>query len=470
MADVFLKSDVRSIFKDKKVLFMGDSVLRNLYQDFVYLVEKGTLTPNKLLKKKGKQIEDGEFPGDNLVQGGEMVPGRDYQEVREFQSTGRENIQATFNFLCRCYDLGRPHPKGEHVVEDFIDRYKEKKGDPDLIIILSALWDINRWGPSGIEFYKKNCKALLEKVQGTFSDQTQLIWLCAPPVSVEVWGGLMVEGMEFQRRSMRFNVMEGNLMVALTTAAFGFDVLDLHYWMTHQIHKRMPDGIHWTQDAVRLQLNIILTHFCLSRDIKLPGRWGGERNRPLESARRIADAAMSDLKEHKEGPATKRRRVEETNSGDEEQVEANQVTSRKTEDPLLSCVGRVPIPQGCNDAPCTSNTFQPPQLLEGDSSESRDEIEKKEDEKSYFDAEVVTEQHLGAKNGEVTIVKAKIISGLAIAGKTVQVTHHPSVGSEAWVVKEEKKFVASDGTVYLTVIAKAGGRISVGTLLAQISC
>ena len=29
--------------------------------------------------------------------------------------------------------------------------------------------------------------------------------------------------------------MEGNLMVALTTAAYGFDVLDLHYWMTHQV-------------------------------------------------------------------------------------------------------------------------------------------------------------------------------------------------------------------------------------------
>ena len=33
----------------------------------------------------------------------------------------------------------------------------------------------------------------------------------------------------------RFNVMEGNLMVALTTAAYGFDVLDMHYWMTHQV-------------------------------------------------------------------------------------------------------------------------------------------------------------------------------------------------------------------------------------------
>jgi len=471
MADVFLKSDVRSIFKDRKVLFMGDSVLRNLYQDFVYLIEKGTLTPNKLLKKKGIQIEDGDFPGDTLVEGGEMVPGRDYQEVREFQSTGRENIQATFNFLCRCYDLGRPHPKGEHVVEDFIDHYKEKKGDPDLIIILSALWDINRWGPSGIEFYKKNCKALLEKVQGTFPpDKTQLIWLCAPPVSVEVWGGLMVEGMEFQRRSMRFNVMEGNLMVALTTAAHGFDVLDLHYWMTHQIHKRMPDGIHWTQDAVRLQLNIILTHFCLSRDIKLPGRWGGERNRPLESARKIADAAISDLREHREGPATKRRRVEETYSADKEEVGGGRI-----EDPLSSCVRQVASAHR-EHALASSTTFtqQPEEEKACQSSESRNEIndEEKEEEKTYLDAEAVTEQELRVQNGmdSTVSVRVKIIGGVAISGKTVQVTHHPSVGSEAWVVQEEKKLVASDGTVYLRLVAKAEGRISVGTLLAQISC
>ena len=48
----------------------------------------------------------------------------------------------------------------------------------------------------------------LPQVQGTFpTDKTQLIWLCAPPVSVEVWGGLMVEGMEFQRRSMRYDMI-----------------------------------------------------------------------------------------------------------------------------------------------------------------------------------------------------------------------------------------------------------------------
>merc|ERR1711894_150571 len=114
-----------------------------------------------------------------------------------------------------------------------------------------------------------------------------------------------MEGMEFLKHSMRFNVMEGNLMVAHAVAQQGYDVVDLHYWMTHQIHKRMPDGIHWTQDAVRLQTNILLTHYCLSRDLPLPGRWGAAfvrlfalnpdclrldevRNRPLEAARRIA--------------------------------------------------------------------------------------------------------------------------------------------------------------------------------------
>ena len=82
MADVFLKGDVRMIFKGKKVLFLGDSVLRNLYQDFVYILEKGSLTPNALLKKKGTQIESGMFPGDSLVPGtGNLESGRHYKEV-----------------------------------------------------------------------------------------------------------------------------------------------------------------------------------------------------------------------------------------------------------------------------------------------------------------------------------------------------------------------------------------------------
>ena len=47
----------------------------------------------------------------------------------------------------------------------------------------------------------------------------------------------------------------------------------------------------------RVQLNIILTHFCLARKLPLPGRWGGARNRPLESAEKIAKAGDEGLVE-----------------------------------------------------------------------------------------------------------------------------------------------------------------------------
>ena len=111
---------------------------------------------------------------------------------------------------------------------------------------------------------------------------TQLVWLTCPPIAVEVTGGVVVEGMEGMVRGMRFNVMEANLMVATETAAAGYDVLDLHYHLMHQVcgmweyavltkievlnpyilqvHKRMPDGLHWTQAAVRLQVIVCAVH------------------------------------------------------------------------------------------------------------------------------------------------------------------------------------------------------------------
>merc|ERR1719381_83683 len=82
-------------------------------------------------------------------------------------------------------------------------------------------------------------------------------------------------------------------MVSTIAASYGFDVVDLHFYLLHQVHKRMPDGIHWTQDAVRLQLNIILTHYCLSRKIPLPGR---DKSNFWKAAQKIADVAI------KEGP------------------------------------------------------------------------------------------------------------------------------------------------------------------------
>ena len=60
-----------------------------------------------------------------------------------------------------------------------------------------------------------------------------MIWLTSPPIAVECHGALMVEGMD--KEGMRFNVMEANLMVSTAAASFGYDVLDLHYMLMHQV-------------------------------------------------------------------------------------------------------------------------------------------------------------------------------------------------------------------------------------------
>jgi len=317
MADIFMRKDVREVLYNKKVVFLGDSILRNIYQDFVWLFEHGEFTPHQLLRKKGEQLGRSEFPDELLAGTGQKTPGRHYKEVREFSGTDRSKsykFNASFFFITKCHSIQ---------LEDYLLTYKRRHGHPDLILILSALWDINRWGPNGIPNYINNCERFLKFVKDEFRSKTQLIWLTCPPISVEVWGGLVVEGMEFQKRSMRFNVMEANLMVATKTASHGFDVVDLHYWMLHQIHKRMPDGIHWTQDAVRHQVLIILTHFCLSRDIKLPGHSQRtlDRNKPLESVIKIAkavDVEQSETKDRRRevqsnrsevGPSAKKRKL-----------------------------------------------------------------------------------------------------------------------------------------------------------------
>ena len=116
-----------------------------------------------------------------------------------------------------------------------------------------ALWSVNLVSgvvmvpdnfPRSIDYYKRNVSALMEKLGKEFSAETQVVWLTSPPVAVEVRSGFLVEGMEALAPSMRFNIVEGNQMAAHVVASHGGDVLDLHYWMAHHIHRRVGDGIH----------------------------------------------------------------------------------------------------------------------------------------------------------------------------------------------------------------------------------
>lgn len=46
--DIFKSSEVRSLLQGKTVLFMGGSVVRGLYKDFVWLLNSDSMIPYKV--------------------------------------------------------------------------------------------------------------------------------------------------------------------------------------------------------------------------------------------------------------------------------------------------------------------------------------------------------------------------------------------------------------------------------------
>ena len=61
-------------------------------------------------------------------------------------------------------------------------------------------------------------------------------------ISAEIRGGFMIKNLEFMRHSMRFNIMEGNKYAATTCASYGYDVLDMHFYMVSFCHLQAPSG------------------------------------------------------------------------------------------------------------------------------------------------------------------------------------------------------------------------------------
>jgi len=309
MCDIFTQADVRELLKGKSCLFIGDSIMRNMYKDLVWLTThpRQEFLQTKHMQRKGEQnlggpLGRGGLPEEQLIRGGPNVSqGRYYEEERDYYSDrcGKNlgGIQYSFYFITICWS---------RKLYDFLEEYPRKYGSyPDVIMINSALWDINRWGTGGTRQFRYNIHSLLHNLKWLLRGKSyvQVIWMTTPPISTEIRGGFMVKQLEFSKLAMRCNIMEGNQYAANAAAAYGFDVLDMHYYMMPQIHRRAADGIHWNAEAVRMQVNVFLTHFCLARGIELKNRWKESRNPKmtenclLEEAKLAQRAAVLHFRE-----------------------------------------------------------------------------------------------------------------------------------------------------------------------------
>ncbi|XP_071448869.1 PC-esterase domain-containing protein 1A-like [Hetaerina americana] len=275
MADIFLTKDIKKLLAGKFVLILGDSNLRAQYRDMVWLLNNNKIVPESHLRRK----LDFSYLGDRLLKQGELNRGRDYLEMREY-STGEFHIK--FNFITRCITKE---------VEEMMNDYKEKKTkSPDIVLINSCLWDISRWGPDGVLQYKENMRKLFSLFKASLPPTTLVIFSTTPPVSPSCSAAFLVKQVEFMKKSLRFEVMEGNLFVRQLVPTYGYNVLDLHYHLRMQIHRRVKDGIHWIPTAVRHITNLFLTHISLCLNVPLPGNFEGKLlNRMKGGAKRMKD-------------------------------------------------------------------------------------------------------------------------------------------------------------------------------------
>ncbi|CAL1275341.1 unnamed protein product [Larinioides sclopetarius] len=129
-----------------------------------------------------------------------------------------------------------------------------------------------KWGCDGVKHFKENLNFLMKEFKLLFPD-CLIIWITTYPIACELKGGFLVKELQFLKYSLRFHVVEANHYARKVVVENGFDVLDTHYHLHMQIHRRCNDGIHWLPKAVRYTTNLVLRHISLSWNVALPHRY-----------------------------------------------------------------------------------------------------------------------------------------------------------------------------------------------------
>ncbi|GJQ81918.1 hypothetical protein Trydic_g20386 [Trypoxylus dichotomus] len=250
-SDIFYKVEAQNLLKNRRIFFFGDSNVRALYKDLVWLIEYGTLIPKTGLKRKNEPS----FAQDVRLSNAPCTNSLTYEEVRRYAGNG---TLLQFEFLTRVFQK----------------RFRTSianMNSPSLLVINSCLWDISRYGPFSIDEFKLNLIEMIEFIRQKLSE-VQIVWITTLPPSPKCRGGFLNEDIKFLQSILPFHVVQANEFVADTLRAYNVDILDLHYHLKFLIEFRGGDGIHWTPTAVRFMTNLLLTHISICWGCSLPGR------------------------------------------------------------------------------------------------------------------------------------------------------------------------------------------------------
>lgn len=93
-----------------------------------------------------------------------------------------------------------------------------------------------------------------------FPKSTLFIWNSTLPISRTAYGGFLVPEVEHLKNTLRLEILEANKFAYDLLKEYSFDMLDIHFYLRHHIHRRVKDGVHWDMTAHRRITNLLLTH------------------------------------------------------------------------------------------------------------------------------------------------------------------------------------------------------------------
>uniref|UniRef100_A0A3Q3LPC6 Uncharacterized protein n=1 Tax=Mastacembelus armatus TaxID=205130 RepID=A0A3Q3LPC6_9TELE len=259
------------LLHNKFVVVLGDSIQRSVYKDLVLLLQKDKYLSIKQLKSKGEMS----FEQDCLVEGGclsEMHNGKDYREVRQFQSA---HHLVRFYFVTRIYSRYM-----QSILEDIRHGLK-----PDVVIVNSCVWDISRYSSTWINDYKENLYKFFDELSRILPEETLVVWSLTLPVGERIKGGFLVPEIEHKASRLRNDVIEANFYSGTVADAYGMDVLDFHFQFRFSLQHRTRDGVHWNALAHRRITSLLLQHVAQA--------WGVIMPCPLSAVGELQDCTRS---------------------------------------------------------------------------------------------------------------------------------------------------------------------------------
>jgi len=219
---------------------MGDSNMRSIYKDLIYLIQEDKLM-NDSDRKAGGNKES--ICGDLLLEGGiykSLASGIDYEEKRVFLS----NIfLMKFIFLTRCRN---------DMTFRIFEELKKDSEKPDLVVINSTLWDISRYGENGERDFKVNLPLCFDDLRAATSPTTIILWLTALPISAEPSAAVFDEKYRPENKYWRTQFLHINAFSAELAKTKGCEVLDVHYLFRQHPDMRDTDGCHWNAQGHRM--------------------------------------------------------------------------------------------------------------------------------------------------------------------------------------------------------------------------